>query len=723
MEEINKEKTVSDFKEQRAKDFSRSARNQITMDSFFKPRDKPKQSEITELKEESKKIESENQNLQQKNTETDIKETKHELKTKPKYKKNFTPEEKEQYRQSKLKEQKEFIEIYKNFTQKKTIQEITNIITNYKELHNYSIRNRIFLAMQATERGDESFRGICNGFGNWRKQKIKVLKGSSSYKVLAPITKKYVIENKEGEEEKLKRYFKLVSVFDISQTSEYENYLKEREAIEKKIYKNAEIDYSISLEFVINKFSKVSIKRQIRKGDPKGEYDHVHKEIILHQETSHTLFHELGHHITINEIEIAGDIKKDYAKNEILAELTCFLLMKQFVQNVDYNFAYSNVWSNRMTENFEFGEFEKAYQVIESYINDISKEKANNSEIQKSSKKKTTYQNNQNRKIAEILRDKANKMQEQINNKLNPATASLPTTLRRAGIIKSMKEDGKYSQKIQTILYALADNHEKGTIPQLLQKIRYRTQIENLLKDDYPTCTEYTNKEYVQEVKKSQDRLRSIGINQQNFTEAKDLLESLIDLPEEDPIQIQIREAEYDLIGRKIDGFFPTPHELAEKMVKMADIKENDQILEPSAGHGSIAEKIRELYPDNKLSVIEINYTLSKILDLKGFKPIRSDFLEHTERYDRILMNPPFEKFQDIRHVLHAYNLLNPSGILVSIMGESTFFNTRKIAEDFRNWLNEKNAYIEKLLEKTFMNTIRPTNINCRLILIKKELM
>jgi len=61
-------------------------------------------------------------------------------------------------------------------------------------------------------------------------QSIKVLKGSTSYKVRVPIFTKVQIEqeiNPEGEDEKKETtisYFKLGSVFDISQTSEYENY-------------------------------------------------------------------------------------------------------------------------------------------------------------------------------------------------------------------------------------------------------------------------------------------------------------------------------------------------------------------------------------------------------------------------------------------------------------------------------------------------------------------
>jgi hypothetical protein len=76
----------------------------------------------------------------------------------------------------------------------------------------------------------------------------------------------------------------------------------------------------------------------------------------------------LGHFITISKRKIAGDIRKDYAKNEVLAELTAYLLMKSFVEKINYNFAYSNVWSSRITDAFEIDEFEKSYKLISQYF-------------------------------------------------------------------------------------------------------------------------------------------------------------------------------------------------------------------------------------------------------------------------------------------------------------------------------------------------------------------
>ena len=70
----------------------------------------------------------------------------------------------------------------------------------------------------------------------------------------------------------------------------------------------------------------------------------------------------------LQHLKIAGDIRKDYAKNEVLAELTAYLLMKSFDENVQYNFAYSNCWASKITDTFELDEFERAFKSITHYF-------------------------------------------------------------------------------------------------------------------------------------------------------------------------------------------------------------------------------------------------------------------------------------------------------------------------------------------------------------------
>jgi hypothetical protein len=46
------------------------------------------------------------------------------------------------------------------------------------------------------------------------------------------------------------------------------------------------------------------------------------------------------------------------------------------------------------------------------------------------------------------------------------------------------------------------------------------------------------------------------------------------------------------------------------------------------------------------------------------------------------VMNPPFANFQDIAHVRAAFNLLEPGGRSVAVMGEGVFFRQDRKAED-----------------------------------------
>jgi len=297
-------------------------------------------------------------------------------KSKPKYKKTFTTEQKEQYKQKKEAEKFEIQALYEQFMAKKTIQDFIGIIANYKQMHTYSIRNRFLVLAQAEKREDKKFVGVLNSFLNWKKQDIQTLKGSKAYKVFVPIyTKKQKEENQnrsikpeEEEGSKVLRFFKLGNVFDISQSSEYENYLKEQEEIDEKIMKNHEIDYNTAFNYVKKNYPNVSLTEDFKHQDKKGSYIPLTHEITLCERSSHTIFHEIGHYITFSLLKIAGDIHKDYAKNEILAEITAYLLMKSFDENIKYNFAYSNCWASKITDSFELSEFEKAFKSITLYF-------------------------------------------------------------------------------------------------------------------------------------------------------------------------------------------------------------------------------------------------------------------------------------------------------------------------------------------------------------------
>ncbi|NQZ63689.1 MAG: SAM-dependent DNA methyltransferase, partial [Crocosphaera sp.] len=82
-----------------------------------------------------------------------------------------------------------------------------------------------------------------------------------------------------------------------------------------------------------------------------------------------------------------------------------------------------------------------------------------------------------NPKKAKKFRDLADRMQSQIDNKLNPAIGQQRPTRRRARIAASMREDGEKLALIQAWLYAMADALDEGTLPRILSDISTKTQL------------------------------------------------------------------------------------------------------------------------------------------------------------------------------------------------------------------------------------------------------
>lgn len=212
-------------------------------------------------------------------------------------------------------------------------------------------------------------------------------------------------------------------------------------------------------------------------------------------------------------------------------------------------------------------------------------------------------------------------------------------------------------------------------------------------------------------------RLKRMGID--TIEELRASLRELIALKEGTTISpgqkraLQIKELERQFIGTKIDGFFPTPANLAAQIVELADIQEGETVLEPSAGLGHLADEIKAQV-NNELQCIEYNSRLAEALILKGYNVINEDFLSHTAKYDKIVMNPPFENGQDIKHVVHAFNLLNKGGRVVAIMA-----NNKHRYEDFLGIVNTFGT-MEENPDNSFASAFRPTGVSTITVILDK---
>lgn len=177
--------------------------------------------------------------------------------------------------------------------------------------------------------------------------------------------------------------------------------------------------------------------------------------------------------------------------------------------------------------------------------------------------------------------------------------------------------------------------------------------------------------------------------------------------------------------GEKVNNkkkfqFFGTPNDLVDMLVARAQIKSTDDVLEPSAGQGAIADKIHDKC--RKLDLCELMPENEQILKSKGYKDILwNNFLtlDLEWKYDKIIANPPFSKNQDIDHVKKMYLHLKPKGRLVSIMSTSWKSGSQKKQNEFKEWLKEVNAKVEDIEQGAFKQS--GTNIKTLMVTIDKK--
>lgn len=282
------------------------------------------------------------------------------------------------------------------------------------------------------------------------------------------------------------------------------------------------------------------------------------------------------------------------------------------------------------------------------------------------------------------------------------------------------------------ILFRLADLWEQGNCPFEAWGIRNASDVEYVQHDCFPTPPDdncpiggWYREKYPARAKKAE----KLGLtNNETFTYLKEYLKELgkeYISPEEQRTR-DLKEAMKKVHTYNIPGFFPTPEPLIDRMIELADLSFSEDfgaILEPSAGIGNIADKIKEIEPCAKITCVEISPSLAEILQLKGYNTICQDILEMIEEngFDRIIMNPPFEKAQDIDHVTHCFNtFLRKGGVLVSIMSAGVQSRTDKKTEAFREFV-DKFGYFEEVEQGAFKTAFNPTGVSVCICVLNKS--
>lgn len=274
----------------------------------------------------------------------------------------------------------------------------------------------------------------------------------------------------------------------------------------------------------------------------------------------------------------------------------------------------------------------------------------------------------------------ANQLQKHIDAKHQSANNMLSkiATRKRLADGASFRNEAIRLEKIQTLLRRLAEMHDNGVISPELAGITSRASIESALRNN--------------------DRLR-------------ELYESISgEERKSDRVLRLTREAAL----MRIPGYFPTPEPLAGELIKLASIKSGHTILEPSAGTGDLIDVIRSLHSGVSVSFCELNCFLLDILRAKyegasNVHFIGRDCLElnsgEVPTFDRIVMNPPFERGQDVEHVLHTFSLLKPAGVLAAIVSAGAFFRSNKKTLRFREFLETRKATVHDVAAGSFKSS------------------
>ncbi|MDR1572807.1 MAG: class I SAM-dependent methyltransferase [Clostridiales Family XIII bacterium] len=171
--------------------------------------------------------------------------------------------------------------------------------------------------------------------------------------------------------------------------------------------------------------------------------------------------------------------------------------------------------------------------------------------------------------------------------------------------------------------------------------------------------------------------------------------------------------------------FFPTPPEIAKLVCDLAELTPESVLLEPSCGAGALADEAAARGVKSIVG-IEINPDMKKYLEEKPYDVFYGDFMTRFEPedlrasgFDRVIMNPPFTRQQDIDHIMRAYDCLVPGGVLVAVCGTSPFFRDNGKSVAFREWLDDSGAEIIDVPEGAFK--VSGTNIRTKIIKIRKE--
>ena len=180
-------------------------------------------------------------------------------------------------------------------------------------------------------------------------------------------------------------------------------------------------------------------------------------------------------------------------------------------------------------------------------------------------------------------------------------------------------------------------------------------------------------------------------------------------------------------IRTKLQAFY-TPDDLAQRVVKAANVKHGMMVLEPSAGEGALVVAALRLaavavvaYDIDAVALAKAVVAADKVA-LDGGGSVRADVCDFLTIamppvFDAVIMNPPFTRGADMAHVTHAWRFVKPGGVLVAIMSPSFQHTNTTAAKAFRSLLTTAVVHdVEEIPAGTFEHT----NIATLLVTMRK---
>lgn len=169
---------------------------------------------------------------------------------------------------------------------------------------------------------------------------------------------------------------------------------------------------------------------------------------------------------------------------------------------------------------------------------------------------------------------------------------------------------------------------------------------------------------------------------------------------------------------------FYTPAPLADRVVALASLKNvvTCRVLEPSAGHGAIAEAVKRAAPKAHLTCWDIDSSAWEVLKQK-FPNADVECVDFLKRkplvgFQRIVMNPPFTRGQDIEHVMHAAGLLVPKGgVLVAIVSAGALSGSTRKHQNFKQMLEVLSAEVFDVEDGAF--TESGTEVKTKIVRVR----